>query len=537
MGKRRRQLPAQAARDHAEDDGRGRRSPAVSWLAGVVLGVTSALPAAADGLADTWSKFDRAMAKFDPIGRHVRRPIERAVPNLRFKGFIRQWGDFLTDEDGTVGFRDQDFRFLQLQHLVELETGYHIAPGLDVAGTAHFLYDGVYDWQDSDGLFADQINRTAEIYHDGERVLRELYVSYRRPSFDLKVGKQQIAWGKMDGQFIDVINAMDRRESVQLETEDFEWRRLPTWMASGTYYWGRNSLQLLYIFDFEHDRQPTPGSPWASPLLPPPGVSPDIHLRASRPDTGHFEDHEYGLRFDRAQGALTYGFIYFYGWDKNPVEHVIGTAVRGGRTLLRLRPRHERLHHFGITADYATTFTGVPFVNVLPTVFRVEALYTNGVRFVDFGKRAAARTGLDLDGTSKRDTLRAAVAAEFALPGRTTVIFQGSLFYTFGYKNTLGPGFGGGFFDEWSVLPVVNVSRPFAFTRDRLSMELTLFPLLSGPRADWQGLKTKLRFKYKVSQFVTAQLVYNGYDSGDDTDLYGQYEEWDNISWELSYEF
>ena len=368
-------------------------------------------------------------------------------------------------------------------------------------------------------------------------MLREAYVSYRLPSFDVRIGKQQIAWGKMDGQFIDMINAMDRRESVQLETEDYEWRRLPTWMASGTYYFGRNSLQLLYIFDFEHDRNPIPGSPWASPLVPPPGVSPDIHLRASRPDTGHFEDHEYGLRFDRAQGSLTYGFVYFYGWDKNPVEHVIGTQTRGGQTLLRLRPRHERLHQFGITADYATTFSGVPWVNVLPTVFRVEGLYSNGVRFADFGKREAARAGANLNGTSKRDTLRAAVAVEFGLPARTTFIVQGSLFYTFGWKNTLGPGFGGGIGDQWTVLPVTHVSRPFAFTRDRMSMEFTAFPAISGPQADWQGIKTKLRMKYKFSQFVTGQLVYNGYDSGNDTGLYGQYEEWDNFGWELSYEF
>ena len=113
------------------------------------------------------------------------------------------------------------------------------------------------------------------------RVLRELYVSYRRPWIDLKVGKQQVAWGKMDGQFIDIVNAMDRREFVQLETEDYEWRRLPTWMANSTFYFGNTTVQLLYLFDFEHDRQPLPGSPWASPLIPATSsrMRPAIHLR------------------------------------------------------------------------------------------------------------------------------------------------------------------------------------------------------------------------------------------------------------------
>jgi hypothetical protein len=129
------------------------------------------------------------------------------------------------------------------------------------------------------------------------------------------------------------------------------------------------------------------------------------------------------------------------------------------------------------------------------------------------------------------------VAAEFGLPARSTFILQGSLFYTFGWKNTLGRGFGGGIGDEWTLIPVAFFSRPFAFTRDRLSMELTLYPVVGGPSAGWQGFKTKLRMKYKFSQFVTGQLIYNGYDSGSDTDLYGQFNKWDNFGWELSYEF
>ncbi len=477
------------------------------------------------------------MATFDPIGKHVRQPLERAVPRLRFKGFYRHWSDLLMEEDHSVGFRNQDFRFLQLQNLLEIETAYHFAPGLDLNGVAHFLYDGVYDWQSSNGLFADQIDRTAELYHDTERTLRELYVSYRRPHFDLLVGKQQIAWGKMDGQYIDIVNAMDRRESVQLETEDYEWRRLPTWMANATFHFGRNSLQVLYIFDFEHDRNALPGSPWASPLVPPPTASGDILLPAVRPETDDFGDHEFGLRFDRAAGALTYGFVYAYMWDKNPVTRVVGTAQRGGATALRLQARHERLHHVGITADYATTLPTLPLVGAVPAVFRIEALWTGGVRFVDFAKQNAARQGFNTNGTEEHDTLRAAVAVEFGLPHNTTLILQPSYNHTFGWKNTLGGGFGAAFRDEWSVIPVVFISRPFAFTRDRLDIEFTAFPVVSGPERGWQGLKTKLRLKYKISQFVNVQLIYNGYDSGRGDELYGQFDEWDNFGWELSYEF
>ncbi|MCZ6772090.1 MAG: hypothetical protein O7G83_08920, partial [Proteobacteria bacterium] len=141
-------------------------------LLAIGAGLTAPVLHAGD-MGNLWSRFDRSIAKFNPIGRHIRQPLERAIPNLRFKGFLRQWTDVLLDEDGIDGFRDQDFRFLQLQNLLELELGYHVAPGLDINVVSHFLYDGVYDWQDSDGLFADSIDRTAEVYHDGERILRE----------------------------------------------------------------------------------------------------------------------------------------------------------------------------------------------------------------------------------------------------------------------------------------------------------------------------------------------------------------------------
>ena len=306
-------------------------------------------------------------------------------------------------------------------------------------------------------------------------------------------------------------------------------------MANATYHFGQNSVQMLYIFDFEQDRQAMPGMPWFSPARP--QTSSDIFLPVRRPQASTFSDHEYGIRFDRMQGSLSYGFIYFYGWDKNPVSHIVDTQTSGTQTLLHFERRHERLHHAGITADYAFALSNVPLVGTLPMVVRVEGLYTNGVRFVDFGKQALARGGAFNDGTTKRDTMRAAVAAEFGLPARSTFIFQASYYRTLDWTTNLGPGFGGGFGDEWTLVPVAFFARPFGFSRDRLSMEFTAFPIISGPDRGWQGLKTKLRLNYKVSQFVKAQLIFNGYDGGAATDTYGQYNQWDNIGWELSYEF
>ena len=243
-----------------------------TWCGVVVLTVvTLGRPVTCSGsmLNDAWSRFDRSLSIFDPAGTYVSQPIEKAIPALSFKGFFRQWSDINVHGSQEVGFRNKDFRFLQLQNLLEIEMHYQFTDNLELTSINHFLYDGVYNWQDSSGLFAPRVSETARHYHNLERIVREFFLSYRTHSFDIAVGKQQIAWGKMDGRFIDVINSMDQRESVQLEASDYEYRRLPTWMANATYFFGGNSLQLLYIPNFEQDRLPVLGSPWFPPSVPP----------------------------------------------------------------------------------------------------------------------------------------------------------------------------------------------------------------------------------------------------------------------------
>jgi hypothetical protein len=499
---------------------------------------------------DYWSRFDRFLATFDPAGRYVRQPIEKEIPALTFKGFYRQWSDVMLTSDKQVGNRHKDFRFLQLQNLFELEMHYQVSPNIEITSVNHFMYDGAYNWQDSIGLFAPRRSKTLRSYHNFERIVRELYVSYRTHSLDIVLGKQQIAWGKMDGQFIDIINPMDRRESVQLEASDYEYRRIPTWMANATYFFGSNSLQLLYIPNFEQDRQAVPGSPWYSPRVPPvdtrvKGIlegrivptTGDIVLQKKRPTAWRFGDHEYGARLDVSMEPLTWGLIYFRGWNDNPNSFIVGRQVENNLARLLVRQRHTMLHHFGVTADYASSLSHVPFVGELPVVLRVEGLWVKGVKFADSTRRAAAAAGSVNSGLLTRDTFRAAIAVEFAFPGNTSLIFQPSFYYTFNWRKTMGNGFAGAVGDEWNLIPVLFAERPFRFTRDRLRLGVTISPYLSGPVRDWQGMKTKVVASYNFSQFITGRLIYTAYSGGGRTDLFGQYNKWDNIGWEISYEF
>ncbi len=144
-----------------------------AWCGVVVLTVVPLWrPATCSGslLSDEWSHFDRALSIFDPAGTYVSQPIEKAIPALSFKGFFRQWSDINLHRNQKVGFRNKDFRFLQLQNLLEIELHYQFTDNLELTSINHFLYDGVYNWQDAGGLFAPRVSETARHYHNFERV-------------------------------------------------------------------------------------------------------------------------------------------------------------------------------------------------------------------------------------------------------------------------------------------------------------------------------------------------------------------------------
>src|SRR4051812_18013989 len=101
------------------------------FLGGMLLTV-GARPCHADLFGEYWSRFDRFLATFDPAGHYVRQPIEKEIPALTFKGFYRQWSDIMLTSDKRAGFREKDFRFLQLQNLLEIEMHYQVSPNIEI---------------------------------------------------------------------------------------------------------------------------------------------------------------------------------------------------------------------------------------------------------------------------------------------------------------------------------------------------------------------------------------------------------------------
>ena len=83
------------------------------------------------------------------------------------------------------------------------------------------------------------------------------------------------------------------------------------------------------------------------------------------------------------------------------------------------------------------------------------------------------------------------------------------------------------------------MSGHFALPADRLRASVTVFPFLGSPGQHYEGTKTKLVIAYKFSRFITGRLIYTTYDGGGRSFLVftRQYDKWDNVGWEVSYEF
>ncbi|CAA6801521.1 MAG: Unknown protein [uncultured Sulfurovum sp.] len=105
----------------------------------------------------------------------------------------------------------------------------------------HVEAQGIFDGKGTNG-YKHHRNYTQYDY------LREAYIDSAVSDIDVRIGKQQVVWGKADGvKFLDIINPTDFREWGQNTMED---SRIPIWMGVAEKDLGNNdSLQLIWVPD------------------------------------------------------------------------------------------------------------------------------------------------------------------------------------------------------------------------------------------------------------------------------------------------
>ncbi|MGF1669184.1 MAG: hypothetical protein ACFCU6_01945 [Balneolaceae bacterium] len=162
-----------------------------------------------------------------------------AIPNplhaqesLKINGFIQNYNAFQTTQENELLAGRNRLRFT-------------LSRALPV-GSATFESDIIHRYNDGD--------------NDVEIRLREAYLEWFFDKSDLRIGLQNIIWGKTDAGFVtDILSPVDLREFLAVDINDI---RLGVVSANFTRYFGSNFLQVIAAPAIQPDLIPQPDSRW-----------------------------------------------------------------------------------------------------------------------------------------------------------------------------------------------------------------------------------------------------------------------------------
>lgn len=219
--------------------------------------------------------------------------------------------------------------------------------------------------------------------------MRELYLDLYFDNFDIRIGKQQVVWGKADGVFItDIVSPLNLTEFL---LPDFDEIRTGVIATKVNYYLGNSTFEAIWIPLFTSTERPPPGSIWyIQPGFP---VTPTWDL--SRENiTPSLENSELFLKYTALTSVIDFEFMGAYTWDDNPTLHLQKDFPLG----LNIIPEHHRLAIGG--GSFSSEIKGV--------ILRGEAAYYSGKYFL-------TEDPLQTDGNIQKDYLHYLVGVDFNL--------------------------------------------------------------------------------------------------------------------------
>lgn len=198
--------------------------------------------------------------------------------------------------------------------------------------------------------------------------LREAYMDVYFNSMDLRIGKQQIIWGKADGMFItDIVSPKDLGEFL---LRDFDEIRTGITSLKANYYLGDNTMEMVWVPTFTPTIMPEETSIWSRiPEFPLP-----ITINESQKEIpGRLENSEGFIKFSGMSSLLDYEIMAGIMWDDDPTLHItpIVTIDNPTPTGLMLSPIHHPLTLAG--GSFSSELGGV--------ILRGEGAYYMGKQF------------------------------------------------------------------------------------------------------------------------------------------------------------
>jgi hypothetical protein len=202
--------------------------------------------------------------------------------------------------------------------------------------------------------------------------MRELYLDMYFKSFDLRIGKQQVVWGKADGVFItDIVSPLNLTEFL---LPDFDEIRRGVYATKLDYYLGNSTFEVIWIPVLTPTVLPQQGSIWhVQPDFPAPPTFDysKMNVKAS------LDNSEIFGKYSLMSSIIDIDLMGAYTWDATPTMHVQKQIEMDSTTHkpvlkgLLITPQHHRLTVAG--GSFSSTIKGF--------VLRGEAAYYWGKYF------------------------------------------------------------------------------------------------------------------------------------------------------------
>lgn len=234
-------------------------------------------------------------------------------------------------------------------------------------------------------------------YSDDELELgfRQAYMDLYFDSFDIRIGKQQIVWGKGDGVFItDIVSPKDMREFLLPEFSEI---RVGVTSLKFNYYSGNSTFELVWIPVFTPTQMPDENSIWTiKPNYPLP-----YSIDYSNSDVKNkLSNSEIFAKYSLLSSEIDFEIMAGYSWDDDPTFHSekILNPANGIVDSVILKPEHHRLATLG--GSFSTT--------IGPVVLRGEGAYYNGKHFQSTNPKYS-------DGTEEKDYIHYLLGIDYSI--------------------------------------------------------------------------------------------------------------------------
>ncbi len=204
--------------------------------------------------------------------------------------------------------------------------------------------------------------------------LREVYMDMYFNNFDLRIGKQQVVWGKADGVFItDIVSPLNLSEFL---LPDFDEIRTGVIATKLDYYIGNSTLEAIWIPQFTSTVSPDANSIWA--VQSDYTVTPTFDWSKSTINPS-LENSELFIKWSAMTSKVDFEIMGGYTWNDTPTLHIqkefginnTTTPASPVLTGLTVTPEYHRLNVVG--GSFSTEIKGV--------IFRGEGAYYNGTYF------------------------------------------------------------------------------------------------------------------------------------------------------------